>query len=205
MLVYDETQIRARLESLPPFLRSALALGLAEHWLPAFEAFAEGQSHGRATAIGDALERSWRVVPGSATCPVDGRALEQQLALVEGNEGRSAEAAQAAAYIACYALDATNDPASVDHAVYAARWAYTGIDAQLGYDLGEELTRQAASPNARTKALAKLDARIKRHGRMQMALGILHGALSDLESLANSGGDVLACRSRWAATWPEPL
>ncbi len=205
MLVYDEAGIRARLESLPPSHRSAFALGLAERWLPAFRVFSEGEGEGDANAIRDALEACWEVLVRSSTGPVDGGVVDDQLDVAEAHQGKEAEAAQAAAYCASYAVDATNDPTSPNHAMYAARWAYNGMDARLGYDLGADVGDTATSPEARKVALAQLDDRIKAHDRMQTELGIIQDALAELESLASSGGDLLGCRQRWAQSWPSLL
>jgi hypothetical protein len=205
MLVYDEAGIRARLESLPHFHRSAFALGLAERWLPAFEAFSQSEGEGDADAIRNALERCWEVMAGSAAGPVDGGVVDEQLDVAEAHQGKGAEAAQAAAYCSSYAVDATNDPGNPNHAMYAARWAYNGIDARLGYELGAEIRDTATSPEARKTALAQLDARIKAHDRMQAELGIINDALAELASLASTKGDLLGCRERWAQSWPAVL
>lgn len=202
MILYDEERIRVRLGSLPASHRPAFALGQAERWAVAYKAFTAATGEGDATILLDALDAAWDAVgTGEGHVPLDG--VEAQLAIAERHKGQAAEAAQGAAFCACYALDAVNEPEKVEHAMYAARWVYNATDAWLGYELGANVAGEATTPAARKAALATLDATIKAHPRMQRELGIVTSALDDLADVpAGDGSALVALREKWRTSWP---
>lgn len=205
MLIYDESEILARLETLVPTYRAAFALGLAERWLPAYVVFSQREARGDASAIRLTLESSWVSLAHREERPIDPTPVHEQLQIAVACEGMVAEAAQAAAYCAAYAVRATNDQKNCRHAMYAARSVRTGIDALLGYLLGTEALQEPTSVMARKETLAELDQAILAHPRMQVELEIIYSSLSELASIPSGNDQISRCRERWARSWPSLL
>ena len=201
MILYDEPAIQEKLDRLPNSHRSVFALGQAERWIVAYEQFVHVVGEGDTHSLRSAIQDGWNAIITGGRVSLE--KVEAQLAIAEQHTGQLAEAAQAAAFCACYALDATNDPGKCEHAMFAARWVYNAIDAWLGYELGSALSRETSSPKAREVAISTLDDKIAAHPRMQRELQIIESALEELASIPQGNVTaLLACRTRWATAWP---
>lgn len=148
---YDERELVARLEQLPPLLRAAFAAACAQRLLPAYVRFSERTGRGAPGELTAVLERLWRDLEGKPM-GADGlqRALDHAAGLIpDENEGEWAEGqAQAddAAAAVAYAVRCRQTGEAQD-AGWAGRRAYEALDHLLRYS--EDIGLGPGGPTAR--------------------------------------------------------